>query len=189
MSAELKLCPFTGDVPKTSLWTPSDGEHRDFARGAWIFFIRSSVIEISGSSMTSESEAKERAIAKWNARADLSQATVAAALKSAAEICAGFAAICTRSAAIPHTHPENVAVDNNRAVTAEHLAEAIRALITPDQRTALQAAIDAAKAEARAEDAAKIAQIADGYDEGGDRAIATGIRTVLACIYQIGAKP
>lgn len=72
-------------------------------------------------------------------RTDLSQASVAAALEAAAGI--AYKAW--------DGEPED-----GEAVRSE-----IRALITPAQRTALQAAIDAAKAEARAEDAAKIAQL------------------------------
>lgn len=68
-------------------------------------------------------------------RTDLAQSSVAAALEAAAVACASNGKFCDTMA-----HQLD--------------ADTIRALITPDQRTALQAAIDAAKAEARAEDAA-----------------------------------
>lgn len=68
MQVNLKRCPFTGEVPTTSLWTPDDGEHRDYARGAWIFFINSSLVEVAGASTSSEKEAFDKAVSRWNGR-------------------------------------------------------------------------------------------------------------------------
>ena len=120
-------------------------------------------------------------------RTDLSQASVAAALEAAACKAEYLRDVSGRNQDGDFYVGEEAACFAGSV--ADEIVSEIRALITPAQHDALQVAIDAAKAKARAEDAAKIAKIADGYDEGGDRAIATGIRTVLAAIYQIGAKP
>ncbi len=77
-----------------------------------------------------DNAAADEAVDEWNRRTDLSQSSVAAALEAAAN-------------KLSREWP-GPAVD------------IVRALITPAQRTALQAAIDAAKAEARAEDAGMI---------------------------------
>ncbi len=73
-------------------------------------------------------------------RTDLSQASVAAALEAAAKLAAGFVMYLLDSPTSANLY-------------ADEIAGKIRALITPDQRTALQAAIDAAKAETWADDA------------------------------------
>jgi len=87
-------------------------------------------------------------------RTDLSQASVAAALEAAAKLC--DEATAYREKQLTADGGDEATRDRWRGgkVQATLLADAIRALITPAQRTALQAAIDAAVAEARAEDAA-----------------------------------
>ena len=65
----LASCPFGGDNPKLTVWTPQDGQHRDYGGGAWIATVKSAAIELSKSSLTSEAVAIEAAIAAWNTRA------------------------------------------------------------------------------------------------------------------------
>lgn len=65
---ELLPCPFCGDAPNFDVWTPDDGEHRDYARGAWVVSIYSPEISIRASSMNSRREAFARATEKWNTR-------------------------------------------------------------------------------------------------------------------------
>lgn len=122
---------------------------------------------------------------------DLSQASVAAALEAAAGIAVKAADRAHKMSkqADEAGHDTTACIEGCVGDEAATIASEIRSLITPDQHDALSAHVAAEVVKARADDAAKIAQIADAYDEGGDRAIATGIRTVLACVYQIGAKP
>jgi len=79
---------------------------------------------------------------------DLSQATIAAALEDAAGVAVKAAATARYNLGKAMTLQ-----DGQRwcemAQWADQIRDAIRALITPDQRTALQAAIDAAKAKCR----------------------------------------
>lgn len=91
-----------------------------------------------------------------NTRTDLSQASVAAALEAAGAACTAVA-----DEAKSYHMPQ-------MAMGATTARDAIRALITPDQRTALQAAIDAAKAEARAEDAAVLSKLIEVTETARD---------------------
>lgn len=69
MMKELKNCPFTGEKPRIDVWTPEDGHHRDYGRGAWIVTIMSSCVDMEGSSLDSEEDAYSNAIKAWNTRA------------------------------------------------------------------------------------------------------------------------
>lgn len=66
---ELLPCPISGEVALKDVWTPEDGQHRDYGRNTWIVTIKSSIISVSGSSLVSEEEAYKRAIKAWNTRA------------------------------------------------------------------------------------------------------------------------
>ena len=109
-------------------------------------------------------------------RTDLSQASVAAALEAAAgwhdaEIVRLKAQIDENNKYLQSLGKSTNSRSNDLCENAigrhKISAERIRALITPDQRTALQAAIDAAKAEVMAEDAAKpvLAHVCDGKEQ------------------------
>ena len=66
--SDLKPCPFCGDIPKLTIWNPSDGQHRDYASGVWIASIKSDFVEIEKSSWESEEDARNKAIKAWNQR-------------------------------------------------------------------------------------------------------------------------
>lgn len=76
MSEELNPCPFTGEKPVFSMWTPSDGRRQGYAAGVWVARIASSEISIEKSSRDGEDDAKSAAIAAWNTRATLSPAHI-----------------------------------------------------------------------------------------------------------------
>lgn len=189
MSAiELLPCPFCGGEAVIS--RAGGNDERSGYRATWLVTClmcpsKTSATDImnkNGWSIAKEGETKARAIAAWNRRTDLSQASVAAALEAAAR--AGY-----------------IACAETRHVTlARAVEEAIRALITPAQHDALAAHV----AKARAEDAAKIeaafskalrtVMVKHDGQEVGDLPYLTKDSVVDAAVFraalaQIGAKP
>ena len=104
---------------------------------------------------------KESAVTAWNTRTDLSQASVAAALEAAAMA----AKLAGPDQALRDCELSTVGKD--RRVMSMRCEAAIRALITPAQHDAIAAHVAAEVAKARAEDAAKIANLVELIEASG----------------------
>lgn len=128
-------------------------------------------------------------------RTDLSQASVAAALEAAAGVLQSEVAAGEK---LDRAYLEGTVTLEMVHGWLRRYANSIRALIAPGQHDALQAAIDAAKAEAREEDAAKLAEFFDwivmhkaGVLASMSRREQAEFTELLgtARVAQIGAKP
>ena len=184
MSAiELLPCPFCGGEAKLI-----EGEECAYVQCLQVKCHRGPFVD-------GDNAAADEAVDEWNRRTDLSQASVAAALEAAAELLDSEAddLVASASRFRGGTNPHHSRMD--LATVLRVRASNVRALITPAQRTALQAAIDAAVAEARAEDAQAVKMLAFAAQTFCNRVEAGEIRSKRSyamfkdALAQNGAKP